>query len=105
MDKDYLDGLRAMADSNAGKIVQSINPDALIRQAVKDTDLVWGLWNDPAAEHGVGVGLIKGRRVLQRIANGNRAEGVKELAFWCETPGACTYASRLLGDGRFRRAA
>ena len=44
-----------------------------LRRLVDSSDLVWGIWNDPAAEFGVGASIIKGEGSLEVIAHKREA--------------------------------
>jgi hypothetical protein len=72
--------LVAMANANIAKITTEFSSVKCICDAA---DLVWGVWQDPEEENGIGVMVVKGAPILEFIENSGVAEELIEDAIPC----------------------
>ncbi len=101
MNEAFINDLRAHANHNRECIRGTSDREGAsdaIKKVIAHADVVYELWVDPSAPNGLGMDIIKGRAVLQRIVANNEKEQVVCSAFWCADAGACEYMSLLCGD-------
>jgi hypothetical protein len=70
-----------------------------IKQIFADADIVYGVWQDPAEEDGVGVLLMKGAHVLRDIVSSNISKQVRTSALPCTCYEQALVAKQKFGDG------
>jgi hypothetical protein len=80
-----MEQLVEMANANAESL-KGCGIDKL-RDHLRGTDIVWGVWQDPAAEHGVDAMIIKGEAVLRFITASGVAEELSQTAISCRSVG------------------
>jgi hypothetical protein len=77
---DFVRGLVDLANRNNAGMDGTMAP---VLQLVAEHDLVFAVWQDSAAPHGVGVLIVKGANRLREIATGSGSVQVRVTAISC----------------------
>ena len=90
----HQDAMRGMSDKAATKYV---------REIVADNDVVFGVWQEPAAPYGVGIRPIKGRQWLEAITTSGVPEMLRLNAVPCAEEAQAVAAEQVFGKDRCLR--
>jgi hypothetical protein len=83
MDLERIRKLVEMANENA-RLLKGRGIDDL-REHLRGTDIVWGVWQNPAAEYGIDLMIIKGEPVLRFIVGSGVPEELSQTAINCRS--------------------
>ena len=76
-----------------------VGRDAWVREAF-DADIVWGVWETDSFEGGVGIAMLKGKSVMERVRVSEKQAVVTQTHILCANIGHADTLYRELGEGR-----
>jgi hypothetical protein len=95
MNPDTVRQLVEMASENQAQLDGTTAP---VKRIFASHDVVWGVWQDHREPDGVGMRLIKGQSLLQRIVDRRQSEQVRMTAIPCDNLEHAVAAQRALGE-------
>jgi hypothetical protein len=72
MTREQLEELASLAEASRQHLASAANHTDALRSLIEESDLVFGIWNDDTAPHGVDVAIIKGKgRYVPAVSTSN----------------------------------
>ncbi len=98
MDENEVSELLERLVKMAAENQNTVHDTKALRRLIDDNDLVFGVWNDPVAPHGVGRYIIKGEGDLDTIIYARTPQQMKVTAVACRNIEDALAMREVFGD-------
>ncbi|EHP91343.1 hypothetical protein [Methylorubrum extorquens] len=103
--EDQLDNIVRLANEKTDAMIAGGGDHlASVERTFREAELVWGVWQDGRAPHGVRTAILKGRGMLTLLAQGTRSRAVRVAGIRLADAAEGIVMSERFGDDRSKAA-